>query len=128
MSDPEKCQHLHLGTLPKHSTFTLNTVPKADNTTDYAWNVQVELCVYCSGWTRGRLSRWPFQGSPPPKATLGLGVLRAPPVAELLYAADSLKGALVTECSPQLVETAARMLENVATWLELYAAERAKDG
>lgn len=66
MSDPEKCQHLLKKTLPKHSRLTLaGPDPGEENPTDYVWNVEMELCVFCSGWLRGRLGRWPFTGDRP---------------------------------------------------------------
>lgn len=64
MPDPEKCQHLAADTLPKHSRLSIAAVGQSE-TIDYVPSVQMDLCVFCSGWLRGRLGRWPFTGDRP---------------------------------------------------------------
>lgn len=54
-TEKEQCSHLKLGELAKHATVRFETVPPEQNTTTYAWDTEIELCVYCSGYMRGAL-------------------------------------------------------------------------
>lgn len=52
-----KCPHLEKAELAKHSELVFRTVHPDQNTTDYVWELDWELCVYCSGLVRGVLSK-----------------------------------------------------------------------
>lgn len=54
-----RCIHLRVGTIAKHATMRVETVPPEENTTDYAWDIAIELCVLCSGFVRGKVSGAP---------------------------------------------------------------------
>jgi len=55
--EKRQCLHLQDGSMSKHSNIAFTTVPKKQNTTDYEWSLDVELCPLCSGIVRGTLSR-----------------------------------------------------------------------
>lgn len=58
MTEPieqHRCQHLRQGTLPKHSTLRLWTVPEDENTTGANYRFEVELCTYCSGFSAAKV-------------------------------------------------------------------------
>lgn len=44
-----RCQHIALGTLPRHSTIAWETGPDETNPTDYSWSERIALCTFCSG-------------------------------------------------------------------------------
>lgn len=60
-----QCIHLRVGTIAKHATMRIETVPPEDNTTDYAFDVALELCVLCSGFIRGKVSVAPIYAEAP---------------------------------------------------------------
>ncbi len=43
------CRHIQSGELVLHSTVRWITEPVGKNTTDYHWDITVELCPLCSG-------------------------------------------------------------------------------
>lgn len=53
--EERRCQHLRAGTLPKHCTVRIATVPDAENATSQRCRMQVELCVFCSPYCIGHM-------------------------------------------------------------------------
>ena len=52
------------GIIDHHSTLTWQTVPHGQNTTDYHWDLVVDLCAFCSGMLRGFISRREIDARP----------------------------------------------------------------
>lgn len=55
-----RCVHLERGELVQHATMTFVTLPVGENSTDYVWEIQMDLCALCSGFLRGTLSGAPY--------------------------------------------------------------------
>ncbi len=43
------CKHIKSGEYARHSTIRWVTEPEGKNTTDYHWDITVEMCPLCSG-------------------------------------------------------------------------------
>ena len=52
LKEKHRCVHLEDGSMTKHAVVTFNA---ESETTSYAYNVELELCVLCSGYFRGHM-------------------------------------------------------------------------